>query len=155
MNSANFLPTEAIVVALKATTKRNLLQDIADVAASQSELGAREIFDALLQRERLGSTGIGNGIAIPHAKFASLTQLKGLFFQLDKPIEFEALDGQMVDLIFVLLAPEGAGADHLKGLARVARVMRDPVTAALLRKTRDTAVIREAFQTGALPSQAA
>ena len=79
-----------------------------------------------MQREKLGSTGVGNGIAIPHGKLPKLDKLFGLFARLDRPIDFEALDGQPVDLIFLLLAPEGAGADHLKALARVARLLRDP-----------------------------
>ena len=88
----------------------------------------------LMQREKLGSTGIGNGIAIPHGKLPKLERLFGLFARLDRPIDFEALDGQPVDLIFLLLAPEGAGADHLKALARVARLLRDPDIARKLRE---------------------
>ena len=91
----------------------------------------------MLQREKLGSTGIGHGIAIPHGKLPKLERLFGLFARLDRPIDFESLDGQPVDLIFLLLAPEGAGADHLKALARVARLLRDPDTANKLRDSRD------------------
>ncbi len=90
-----------------------------------------------MQREKLGSTGIGHGIAIPHGKMPKLDRLFGLFARLDRPIDFESLDGQPVDLIFLLLAPEGAGADHLKALARVARLLRDPDTANKLRESRD------------------
>ena len=90
-----------------------------------------------MQRERLGSTGIGNGIAIPHGKLARLERLFGVFARLERPIDFEALDGQPVDLMFLLLAPEGAGADHLKALARIARLLRDPETAQKLRESRD------------------
>ena len=95
------------------------------------------IFDTLLQRERLGSTGIGEGIAIPHGKLAGLARLFGLAARLDKPIDFEALDGQPVDILFLLLAPEGAGADHLKALARVARALREPGMLDRIRRTRD------------------
>ena len=87
-----------------------------------------------MQREKLGSTGVGNGIAIPHGKLPKLDKLFGLFARLDRPVDFEALDGQPVDLVFLLLAPEGAGADHLKALARVARLLRDPEVARKLRE---------------------
>ena len=90
-----------------------------------------------MQREKLGSTGVGNGIAIPHGKLPKLDKLFGLFARLDRPIDFEALDGQPVDLVFLLLAPEAAGADHLKALARVARLLRDPEVARKLRESRD------------------
>jgi PTS system nitrogen regulatory IIA component len=90
-----------------------------------------------MQRERLGSTGIGSGIAIPHGKLAKLERLFGVFARLERPIDFEALDGQPVDLLFLLLAPEAAGADHLKALARVARLLRDHEIARKLRESRD------------------
>jgi nitrogen PTS system EIIA component len=99
------------------------------------------VFDSLLQRERLGSTGIGNGLAIPHGKFEGLDRLVGLFARLDKAIDFDALDGHPVDLVFVLLAPEGAGADHLKGLAKVARVLRNPAITAKIRSLREPDLI--------------
>ncbi|MGZ9074099.1 MAG: PTS sugar transporter subunit IIA, partial [Rhodoplanes sp.] len=97
----------------------------------------REILDVLMQRERLGSTAIGSGIAIPHGKLPKLDRLFGLFARLDRPIDFEALDGQPVDLIFLLLAPENAGADHLKALARIARLLRDADMTRLLRDSSD------------------
>lgn len=102
---------------------------------------ARQIFDTLLQRERLGSTGVGRGIAIPHGKLPGLKRITGLFARLDKPIEFEALDDEPVDIVFLLLAPEGSGADHLKALARIARVMREPSTVEKLRDTHEAAAI--------------
>ena len=98
----------------------------------------RVIFDTLMQREKLGSTGIGHGIAIPHGKLPKLEKLFGLFARLDRPIDFESLDGQPVDLVFLLLAPEGAGADHLKALASVARLLRDPDIAHKLRESSDS-----------------
>jgi PTS system nitrogen regulatory IIA component len=102
-----------------------------------------------MQREKLGSTGVGSGIAIPHGKLAKLERLFGLFARLDRAIDFEALDGQPVDLIFVLLAPEGAGADHLKALARVARLLRDPDVA---NKLRDAHAAEAIYAVLALPS---
>jgi PTS system nitrogen regulatory IIA component len=104
-------------------------------------LPEREVFDTILQRERLGSTGVGNGIAIPHGKLAGVRKIVGLFARLEQPVEFEALDDQPVDLVFLLLAPEGAGADHLKALSRIARVLRDSDTVAKIRATPDAAAI--------------
>ena len=132
---------EAILPSLKATNKKQALQDISDRAAKVTGLPAREIFDILLQRERLGSTGVGNGVAIPHGKLPKCTRIAGVFARLERPIDFEALDGAPVDLIFTLIAPEDAGADHLKALARIARAMRDPAFVARLRATRDAKVL--------------
>jgi PTS system nitrogen regulatory IIA component len=128
---------QAVIPALKINNKKQALQEIAARAAELTGRAEREILDVLMQRERLGSTAIGNGIAIPHGKLPKLDKLFGLFARLDRPIDFEALDGQPVDLIFLLLAPENAGADHLKALARVARLLRDPDTTRLLRDSSD------------------
>lgn len=128
---------QAVIPALKVNNKKQALQDIAERAAELTGRPEREILEVLMQRERLGSTAIGNGIAIPHGKLAKLDRLFGLFARLDRPIDFEALDGQPVDLIFLLLAPENAGADHLKALARIARLLRDPDTIRLLRDSTD------------------
>ena len=114
---------------------------IAEKAANATGIPEREIFDTLMQREKLGSTGVGGGIAIPHGKLAKLTRIVGLFARLARPIDFEALDGQPVDLLFLLLAPEAAGADHLKALARVARLLRDAEVARKLRESRDAEAI--------------
>ena len=122
----DFLSPEAVVPALKAQSKKQALHELALLASRLVGRDEREIFETLLQRERLGSTGIGEGIAIPHGKLPKLDRLFGLFARLEKPIDFEALDGEPVDMLFLLLAPEGAGADHLKALARVARVLREP-----------------------------
>jgi nitrogen PTS system EIIA component len=127
----------AIIPALKVNGKKQLLQELAAKAAELSGQNERAIFEVLLQREKLGSTGVGNGIAIPHGKLAKLNKLFGLFARLERSVDFEALDGQPVDLVFLLLAPEGAGADHLKALARVARMLRDPDVARKLRDSRD------------------
>jgi PTS system nitrogen regulatory IIA component len=132
---------EAIIPALKANAKKQALQELSDRAAVLSHLPAREIFDALLQRERLGSTGIGHGIAIPHAKLARAGAIFGIFARLPRPIEFDALDGSPVDLICLLVAPESAGADHLKALARMARMLRDPCVTAKLRAARDVTAL--------------
>ena len=126
---SDLLAPTAVLPALKVNGKKQAIQELAEKAAQLTGLPEREIFDTLLQRERLGSTGVGNGIAIPHGKLPKVDKLFGLFARLERPIDFDALDGEPVDLIFLLLAPESAGADHLKALARVARVLPDPATA--------------------------
>ena len=131
----------AILPALKINSKKQVLQEIAARGAVLTGLNERAVFETLMQREKLGSTAVGNGIAIPHGKMPHLTRLFGLFARLDRPIDFEALDGQPVDLIFLLLAPEGAGADHLKALARIARLLRDQDVAKKLRASRDAPAI--------------
>jgi len=143
----DILAADAIFSALKASNKKQALQELAAKAAVATGRAEREIFEILMQRERLGSTGIGNGVAIPHGKLPRLKALVGLFARLEKPIDFEALDGHPVDLIFLLLAPEAAGADHLKALARIARLLRDPAIAAKLRATDDAQTIYELLST--------
>ena len=125
MEINDLLVPEGVVANLKATSKKQALQDLAKRAAEVSGLHERAIFDVLMERERLGTTGVGNGIAIPHGKLASLDRLHGLFARLEQPIDFHAIDERPVDLIFVLLAPENAGADHLKALARISRLLRN------------------------------
>ncbi len=125
MEINDLLVPEGVVADLKATSKKQALQDLAKRAAEVSGLHERAIFDVLMERERLGTTGVGNGIAIPHGKLANLDHLHGLFARLDQPIDFHAIDERPVDLIFVLLAPENAGADHLKALARISRLLRN------------------------------
>ncbi|HEX4767922.1 MAG TPA: PTS IIA-like nitrogen regulatory protein PtsN [Lichenihabitans sp.] len=137
MPLSDLITEGAILPALRVNTKKAALHEISERAGTVSGLQAREIFDAVLQRERLGSTGVGNGIAIPHGKLTSCSRIFGVFARLEKPIEFEALDGAPVDLLFLLVAPETAGADHLKALARIARILRDPRIVSRLRATRD------------------
>lgn len=137
MSLHDLIDSDAIIASLKAPTKKQALQELSERASAVAGLPAREIFDALLQRERLGSTGVGGGIAIPHGKLPRVARMLGVFARLDRPIDYEALDGEPVDLIFLLLAPESAGADHLKALSRVARSLRDPSLTARLRATKD------------------
>jgi len=125
MEFTDFLAQEAVVANLRAASKKQALQDLARKAAEVSGADERQIHDGVMERERLGTTGVGNGIAIPHGKLPGLKRLFGVFARLEKPIDFESIDEQPVDLIFLLLAPEGAGADHLKALARVSRLLRD------------------------------
>jgi nitrogen PTS system EIIA component len=125
MEIRDLLQPEAVVADLKAANKKQLLQELARHAAKITGVNDRKIYETLLERERLGSTGVGSGIAIPHGKLSDFKRLYGVFARLDRAVEFDSIDEQPVDLIFLLLAPEGAGADHLKALARVSRLLRD------------------------------
>jgi PTS system nitrogen regulatory IIA component len=125
MELDSILTVESVIPHLKASSKKQALQELARKAAEVSGLEQREVFDVLLERERLGTTGVGGGIAIPHGKLASLDQLRGIFARADRAIDFDSIDDRPVDLIFLLLAPETAGADHLKALAKVSRLLRD------------------------------
>ncbi len=154
MALAGLLQQDAILPALRVQTKKQLLQELSAKAAKITGLPEREIFDVILQRERLGSTGVGNGIAIPHGKLPGIEQIVGIFARLESPVDFEALDDQPVDLAFLLLAPEGAGADHLKALSRIARVLRDSDMVARLRGT-DSATAIYAFLSDDQTSNAA
>lgn len=141
MALADLLHQDAIIPALKVNSKKQLLQELAAKASRITGVSERDIFDVILQRERLGSTGVGHGIAIPHGKLSSISSITGVFARLETSVDFEALDDQPVDLVFLLLAPEGAGADHLKALSRIARVLRDTELVAKLRATdSDTAI---------------
>lgn len=125
MDLDDILSPAAVIADLKATSKKHLLQQLSARAAALTGLDPARVLDVILERERLGSTGFGGGIAIPHGKLPGLPGVFGLFARLETPIDFDALDRQPVDLVFLLLAPEGAGADHLKALARVSRTFRD------------------------------
>ena len=138
MDISDLITPESVIAKLPATSKKQALQELAKRAADIAGLHERTIFDALIERERLGTTGVGNGIAIPHGKLPGLDRLYGLFARLDKPIEFDSIDEQPVDLIFLLLAPECAGSDHLKALARVSRLLRDRRTCEKLRGSDDS-----------------
>lgn len=135
MDLSDLVSPECVIAGLKATSKKQALQMLSAKAAEITELPEREIFTTLLERERLGSTGVGHGVAIPHGKLAGLDGVVGIFARAHQPLDFDALDDQPVDLLFLLLAPEGSGADHLKALARIARVLRDEVLAEKIRST--------------------
>jgi PTS system nitrogen regulatory IIA component len=135
---ADILTPEGVVLDLRAcSSKRQVLKELAEHAAAACGLDSRRLLEALMERERLGTTGIGHGIAIPHARMAELKRLVGLFARLDEPVDFEALDDQPSDLIFLLLAPDSADADSLKALARISRLLRDPTLQRRLRQERD------------------
>lgn len=131
----DIIDSQSVLANVKSQNKKLLLQELSQVLAGRIACDHRIIFETLLTREKLGSTGIGQGIAIPHGKLPSLSRVYGLFARLAAPIDFDSVDGQPVDLVFVLLAPENAGADHLKALARISRLLRDPVFVAKLRGT--------------------
>jgi PTS system nitrogen regulatory IIA component len=135
MEIADMLVPEAVLASVRTSGKKALLQDMAERASKLTGLPERRIFETLIERERLGSTGMGQGIAIPHGRIAGLPRIVGLFARLETPIAYDAVDDQPVDLVFLLLAPEGAGADHLKALARVSRLLRNKQTCERLRAT--------------------
>ncbi len=145
MNISNILSADSIVVDIEASTKRELLEKIAVYGAKKSGLHEKEIFDALLQRERLGTTGTGDGVAIPHSRFANLNKIHGVFVRLSTPVDFESVDEKPVDLIFTLLAPESAGADHLKALSQIAKVFKDEGAKTELRQAKNGAGIQSVF----------
>ncbi|WP_425229049.1 PTS sugar transporter subunit IIA [Sphingomonas sp.] len=130
---SDLLRPDAVQLGLPVTAKKPLLGQLAHALARQSGADASVIADALGEREKLGSTGFGGGVAIPHAKLAGLPQVIGVFARLAHPIDFDAVDGQPVDLVLALLSPASAGADHLKALARVSRRLRDRAFLAKLR----------------------
>ena len=152
MPLTDLVAPNAIVPALKVNGKKQAIQELSARAAKLTGQNERLIFETLMQREKLGSTGVGNGVAIPHGKLPKLNKLFGLFARLDRPVDFEALDSQPVDLVFLLLAPEAAGADHLKALARVARLLREPDVVRKLRDSRDAEAL---YAVLAMPSASA
>lgn len=141
MDLGDLIKPDGVIAHLQAPSKKVALSELAARAAELLKRDKGPIFEALWQRERLSSTGIGKGIAIPHCQLSQLTGMFGMFARLDHAIDFEAMDEQPVDLVFLLLSPEAAGADHLKALARISRLMRDPPTLEKLRATKSRAAI--------------
>lgn len=147
MELADILSQDSIICCAKVASKRQLLQLLADRASQSTGLDAQMIFETLQNREQLGSTGLGNGIAIPHGKIKGLDSVKALFVRLGQPVDFDAVDDQPVDLVVMLLAPEGSGADHLKALSRVARLLRADGVVDKLRATKDIDKLRDILTT--------
>ena len=137
MDFGDLLTIDGIVASLRAKDKKQALQELSRRSAELTGLTEREVFDALVQRERLGSTGFGRGIAIPHVKFKALKSIVCIFARLAEPIAYESPDGEPVDLVFLLLGPEHASGDHLKALARISRLVRDPRALERLRAASD------------------
>jgi PTS system nitrogen regulatory IIA component len=155
MQLGDLISPEAVVPSLKVKTKKQLLQELAARAAPLTGLEERHIFDVLWQRERLGSTGLGHGVAIPHAKVAGLKRIVGVFARLSEPVDFDAMDGEKVDIAVLLLAPEGAGADHLKALAAISRLLREGSAVEKLRASKDAAALYAVLTEQATSSHAA
>lgn len=145
MELADILAERAVLCCTGALTKRQLFEDLAERAGEVTGHDRNEILEAILGREELGSTGLGNGIAIPHGKIAGLKGVTALLARLDTPIEFDSVDDQPVDIIVMLLAPTGAGADHLKALSRVARLLRTESVVEDLRAAEDAVQLRAIF----------
>jgi nitrogen PTS system EIIA component len=141
MHLGDFISPEAVMPLLKVNSKKQLLTELSARAARIAGIEEHDIFDVLWQRERLGSTGLGEGVAIPHGKIAGLKRIVGVFARLAEPVDFDAVDGAPVDIVFLLLAPEGAGADHLKALARISRLLREGSAVEKLRASKDTAAL--------------
>lgn len=155
MEIADLLSPDAVLSHLKASSKKQVLQEMAERAAALTGLPERRIFEILMERERLGSTGMGRGIAVPHGRVAGIEKMTGLFALLDAPVDFGAMDDQPVDLVFLLLAPEGAGADHLKALARVSRLLRNQALCEKLRPASDSAALYALLTEPSAATQAA
>lgn len=141
MDLSNILTPPAVKVAGKITSKKRLFLDLGEIAASAFGLCQEDTVDALLERENLGPTGVGHGVALPHARVAGLEGIAGAFIRLESPLDFDAVDRQPVDLIFALFAPQGAGVEHLKALALVSRTMRDAAICAKLRANANPAAL--------------
>lgn len=135
MNLAEIIDSHSVLPLVKAQSKKQLLQELSQALAQVVNVDHRIIFETLLTREKLGSTGLGQGIAIPHGRLPNITRVFGLFAKLAMPVAYDSVDGQPVDLVFVLLSPSHAGADHLTALARISRLLREPGTMAKLRGT--------------------
>ena len=136
MNTGDLLDRSAISVRVSAANKKKVLAVIAEIAARNFHLDAGDVLDALSEREAAGSTGVGYGVAVPHARLEGLQRMRGIFVRLENPVEFESVDDQPVDLLFALFAPKTAGAEHLRALARVSRIMRQSELREQLRKAR-------------------
>ena len=141
MELNSILRADAVKSLSSVTSKKRLFQEIGEIASSAYQMKAGDVCSALQERESLGPTGVGNGIALPHARLDGLEKVHGLFIRVEKPMDFEAVDRQPVDLIFALLAPQDAGVEHLKALAMVSRTMRDNGLCSKLRANADTATL--------------
>jgi PTS system nitrogen regulatory IIA component len=153
MNISDLLAPNAVIAGLKTQSKKHLLQELAARAAALTSLPERRIFETLFERERLGTTGVGQGVAIPHGRLSDISTIFGMFAQLETPLDYGAVDDQPVDLVFMLLAPSGAGADHLKALAKVSRLLRNQATCEKLRAAKSPealfAILTESTGAGA------
>lgn len=141
MELTDILKPEAVKVLSAASSKKRLFQEIGDLAQNAYDLGAATTVEALLERENLGPTGVGHGVALPHARLSSLDSIAGIFVMLEKPIDFGSIDRQPIDIAFALFAPENAGVEHLKALALVSRTLREPTLCSKLRANLDATTL--------------
>ena len=137
MKISDIMSMHSIALSVKAKNKRLLLQELSQIAATATKVDERTIFDALLERENLGSTGFGNSVAIPHGRISELDKVYGFFIKTATPVDFDSIDGKPVDMLFLLLSPESSGADHLTALAQVSRILKDNNTINKLREAYD------------------
>lgn len=154
MQIGDLLDRNAIALRVSANSKRQVLAVIAEIAARSFGLDAGDVLDALVEREQAGSTGVGHGVAAPHARLEGLERLRGVFVRLENPVDFESVDDQPVDLIFALFAPPDASGDHLRALARVSRILRQAELRQQLRKARSADAIHALLVQEARPSAA-
>ena len=154
MQLAHILKSDAVKTISSCTSKKRLFHDLGELAESSYGLNPTEVIEALIEREGLGPTGVGHGIALPHARMDGVDKVQGIFLRLEKPLNFESVDRQPVDLVFCLIAPATSGVDHLKALALVSRTLRDPSICAKLRANSDPATLHTIL-TEAQSSQAA
>ncbi len=141
MDLSNLLAPQAVKVVSDVSSKKRLLQSLSELSEQIVDVPAARIFESLQERESLGPTGVGNGIALPHTRLPGLTRVSGVFLRLERAIDFDAADRQPVDLVFALMAPVDSGVDHLKALALVSRTLRDPELCAKLRANSDPAAL--------------
>ena len=142
MEINDLLKPDDVLSCFRASSKKQTLQTLGHQLSDSYGLDRDSVFDALVDREKLGSTGVGKGVAIPHARVDGLDRIVGLFAHLHTPVDFDSIDDQPVDLIFMMLAPVDAGADHLKALARVSRLLRDNAVCQKMRAVQDTEALR-------------
>ena len=141
MNLGSLLKPEAVKVVSSVTSKKRLLQELSEIAHSCYGVNQEDALDALQDRESIGPTGVGEGVALPHARVDTLDNVVGVFVKIEKPLAFEAVDRQPVDLVFALFAPADTGVGHLRALALVSRVLRNPQIRAKLRANEDSAIL--------------
>lgn len=148
MELSSILQAPAVKVVSGVTSKKRLFQDLGELAANVYDVPLDRAVEALMERESLGPTGVGKGIALPHARITGLESVVGIFLRVEKALDFDAVDRQPVDLIFTLFAPEESGVDHLKALALVSRTMRDADVCAKLRANSDPATLHAILTEG-------
>jgi nitrogen PTS system EIIA component len=148
MELSKLLKPGAVRVVGHLTSKKRLFQELGEVASQAYGLNASAAVDGLQERESLGPTGVGHGIALPHARLEDLQSIVGIFLRLEKPLDFDSVDRQPVDLVFALFAPKDSGVDHLKALALVSRTMRDASICAKLRANSDPAKLHAILTEG-------